>query len=143
MIRSLPDAELQTALFARLDTDVDTSTYDIYDAHSVPLDPTFPYVTLQIVESVGDDAKNTVAHEVVFAVKAHTRTEMGEGGMAEVFTMADNLMQAITRTPIALVGDHTMIVERAQTTTPFSYLSGAHTHRDAAITGRYRVQYTP
>lgn len=143
-MRTSPFTEFQTALYTLLTTDGNTSGYTTYSEDAVPLNATFPYLTIRIIDAEADDAKNTVVDELTFAIKVHTRSVVGEGGPSEVFTMSDNVMKALTTSTLSLVGNHVVTVDRSPSHTPRFYISdtGAHMHREVTTTGRYRVQDT-
>ena len=149
MSRTLPHDALHRALVARLRAD-DVAGDRVYGADSVPLNPAFPYVTVQVVDGVADYSVSTEAYEALAAVTARTRSVAGAGNAQEAYGLAQAALAALTRDPLDLSADGFAVIVDAGARGPASSplqsypsASGTHTHRDLTLTLRLRLQKTP
>ena len=104
LTHTLPFSALQAAVITRLGAHAETSALTFYAASSVPLDASFPYGTVQIIDSAPGGVFSKTGRQVEVALQYHTRSSAGRGDDADVFGGLDGMVQALTSSGLSVTG---------------------------------------
>jgi len=105
MTRKLGFKPLLIAFYNRIDTHALTSAYRIYNKGNVPDDVTWPYITFGTPLGKADDiftTRDTQSEDNVVIVDIFS-DYLGD---TEITEMMDNIVQAVTSSPLVITGYH-------------------------------------
>ena len=103
--RQIGFTAFKTAVHLRLTTDILTSGYNHY-GNFVPKDPDWPYTDFRGIigsRSIMFTTRDTEAEDNVINIHQWSKKERG-GGEKEVYTMQNDITQAITASALVIVG---------------------------------------